>query len=67
MEIDPVAYGVLTAKVENLEKKIDKMEEQLEKLVGLANQSKGGFWAGMVIVSAVSSAIGFLTHYFGSK
>ena len=70
-EIDPVRYGVLWQKVEDYErrfdqmdKKMDKMERQLEQLVGLANQGKGGFWAGMALVSAVSSAIGYITHWF---
>ena len=70
-EIDPVRYGVLWQKVEDYErrfdqmdKKMDKMERQLEQLVGLANQGKGGFWAGMALVSAVSSAIGYVTHWF---
>jgi hypothetical protein len=70
-EIDPVRYGVLWQKVEDYErrfdemsKKMDKMESQLEQLVGLANQGKGGFWAGMALVSAVSSVVGYFTHWF---
>jgi hypothetical protein len=66
LEIDPVKYGVLWQKVEDYErrfdemsKKMDKMESQLEQLVGLANQGRGGFWAGMAFVSALSSAVGF--------
>jgi hypothetical protein len=69
--IDPVKYGVLWQKVQDYErrfddmgKKMDKMEAQLEHLVGLANQGKGGFWAGMALVSAVSSGIGYLSHWF---
>lgn len=65
-EIDPVKYGVLWQKVEDyerqflsIEKKMDKMESQLEKLVAMANQGRGGFWAGMAFVSFVSSAVGF--------
>ena len=61
LEIDPVRYGVLWQKVEDYErrfedmsKKMDKMEDQLDQLIGLANQGKGGFWAGMALVSAVS-------------
>jgi hypothetical protein len=66
-EIDPVAYGVLTAKVENLEKKIDKMEQSIEQLIALVNQGKGGVWMGMAIVSGISSVIGFLSHYLLGK
>ena len=70
-EIDPVKYGVLWQKVQDYErrfddmdKKMDKMEGQLEKLVALANQGRGGFWAGMALVSAASSVVGYLSNYF---
>ena len=73
-EIDPVKYGVLWQKVEDYEKKfdsmerkIDKMEAQLEKLVALADQSRGGFWAGMMIVSALSTLTGWALHWFNNK
>jgi hypothetical protein len=66
-EIDPVAYGVLTAKVENLEKKIDKMEQSIEELIALVNKGKGGVWMGMAIVSGISSIVGFITHNFLGK
>lgn len=61
-EIDPVAYGVLTAKVENLEKKLDKLESSIEELIALVNKGKGGVWMGMAIVSGISSVIGFVSH-----
>jgi hypothetical protein len=70
-EIDPVRYGVLWQKVQDYErrfddmsKKMDKMEHQLDQLVGLANQGKGGFWAGMALVSAISSAVGYFSNFF---
>lgn len=73
-EIDPVKYGVLWQKVEDYErqlsevnKKMDKMEGQLDKLVGLADQSRGGFWAGMMIVSCLSSLVGWFIHWFSGK
>jgi hypothetical protein len=66
-EIDPVAYGVLTAKVENLEKKIDKMEQSIEQLIALVNQGKGGVWMGMAVVSGISSVVGFVSHYILGK
>jgi hypothetical protein len=65
-EIDLVKYGALWERVQNYERrfddmsvKIDKLETNIEKLVALANQGRGGFWAGMAFVSFVSSAIGF--------
>ncbi len=66
-EIDPIAYGVLTAKVDNLEKKIDKMEKSIEELIALVNKGKGGVWMGMAIVSGISSVIGFISHNFLGK
>jgi hypothetical protein len=73
-EIDPVKYGVLWQKVEDYErqlsevnKKMDKMEAQLDKLIGMADQSRGGFWAGMMIVSALSSLVGWAIHWFSGK
>lgn len=70
-EIDPVKYGVLWQKVQDYERrfdqmetKMDKMETQLEHLVALANQGRGGFWAGMALVSALSSVIGYVSHWF---
>jgi hypothetical protein len=64
MDIDPVKYGVLWQKVEALEQKIDKLEASMDKLLELANKSKGGFWMGMAIVSALSSLMGYLTNWF---
>ena len=73
-EIDPVKYGVLWQKVEDYErqitevnKKMDKMEAQLDRLVGMADQSRGGFWAGMMIVSCLSSLVGWFIHWFSGK
>jgi hypothetical protein len=63
-EIDLVKYGVLWQKVESMEAKIDKMETQLDTLIALANKGRGGFWMGMIFVSAVSSVIGYFSHMF---
>jgi len=70
--IDPVKYGVLWQKVQDYERrfddmatKIDKLETSIDKLVEMANQGKGGFWAGMAIVSALSTVVGYVTHYIG--
>lgn len=63
-EIDPVKYGVLWQKVQDLDKKVDKLERGMEELLELANKGKGGFWAGMALVSAISSAIGYLSNWF---
>jgi hypothetical protein len=66
-EIDPVKYGVLWERVQNYERrfdemsnKMDKLEANVDKLVALANQGRGGFWAGVAFVSFISSAVGFV-------
>jgi hypothetical protein len=73
-EIDPVRYGVLWQKVQDYERrfdemsaKIDKLEANIDKLVDLANQGKGSFYAGMVMVSAVGSVLGYLSHWLGKS
>ena len=36
----------------------ERVKADLEKLVGLANQSKGGFWVGMSVASGVGGIVG---------
>jgi hypothetical protein len=73
-EIDLVRYGALYQKVENYEekfdamqKKMDKMEANLEQLIALANQGRGGFWMGMLLVSGLSTLTGWFLHWFTGK
>jgi hypothetical protein len=63
-DIDLVEYGSLLQKVQDLDKKVDKLEAGMEELLALANKGRGGFWAGMMIVSAISSASGYIIHWF---
>lgn len=62
--IDLVKYGVLWQKVQDMDKKVDKMERNVEELLALANKGKGGLWFGMSIVSGVSAAVGYALNYF---
>jgi hypothetical protein len=45
--------------------KVDKLERDMETLIALANKGRGGFWAGMALVSAASSVIGYISHWIG--
>ena len=65
-EIDPVKYGVLWQKVQDMDKKMDKLERNVEELVELANKSKGGLWFGMSVVSGVSAVVGFILSHWKS-
>ena len=66
-EIDPFQYGQLVAKVDALEKKVDKLEVGMEQLLELANKSKGGFWMGMTIASLVGGVVTFITSHWVVK
>lgn len=65
--VDLYKYGKLVATVESLEKKVDKLEAGMGQLLEMANQSKGGLWAGMAIVSVISTIIGFVAHWWSDK
>lgn len=61
---DPYKYGKLVATVESLSEKVDKLERGMEELLELANKSRGGLFTGMMIVSAISAVIGYITSHF---
>lgn len=65
-EIDPVKYGVLWERVQNMDKKMDKMESQIAELLELANKSKGGFWMGMTIASGVGGFVSWIISHLRS-
>lgn len=62
-EIDLVKYGVLWQKVQDMDKKMDKMERQLEELVALANKGRGGFWMGMTIASSIGAVVSWIAAH----
>ena len=66
-DIDPFEYGKLTAQVSALQDKVDSMETDIKSLLELANKSKGGFWAGMAIASAIGGFITFVTNHWLGK
>jgi hypothetical protein len=66
-EIDLFKYGQLVAQVDQLSTKVDKLEAGMEELLALANKGRGGFWVGMMVVSSISSLVGFMSHYFVVK
>lgn len=63
-EIDLVKYGVLWERVQQMDKKIDKMEQQISELLELANKSKGGLWMGMTIASSIGGIVGWISGHW---
>lgn len=73
-ELDPVKYGILWNTVENNEKKLeemnkkmDKVEGKLEELLAMAERSKGSLWALMGIAGVVGSVVSFLADFIFIK
>lgn len=60
--IDLREFGRLEEKVEAQGRQIDAMSAKLDDLLALANKGRGGFWAGMTLVSLASSVIGWVSH-----
>lgn len=62
-DIDPVQFGALTAQVNTLEKQVGDLQTDVKALLELANKSKGGFWMGMAVASAVGGIVSWIvTH-----
>lgn len=66
-EIDPIKVGVMWQKLETMENEVAELRADVKTLLAMAERSKGGLWAGMIIVSALSSIIGFFAHWFTAK
>ena len=67
MELDPIKVGVMWQKVEAMEKEVNELRTDVKELLALANKGRGGFWMGMSIVSAFSTFVGYITHYWMNK
>ena len=60
LEIDPREFGKLEAQVEALQVEVHGLREDVKSLLALANKSKGGFWVGMSIASAIGGIFTFI-------
>ena len=67
VEIDPVKFGVTWQKVENMDYEVAELRKDVKALLELANKGRGGLWAGMMVVSAISAFVGFISHYITGK
>jgi len=63
-EIDPVQFGSMLADVEAMKKNMAAMQADIRELLGLANKSKGGLWAGMSMAAMFGAVTDFLVHTF---
>jgi hypothetical protein len=66
-KFDMFKFGGLVNQVENLQAKVDDMDKDIKALLELANKSRGGFWMGMAIVSAISGVISFFAGLYHAK
>jgi hypothetical protein len=47
-----------------MDKKLDRMDAHITQLMAMANQSKGGLWAGMAIASALGAVAAWVMAWF---
>lgn len=60
--IDPRDFGRLEAEVQTLQNQVADLSSDVKSLLELANKSKGGFWMGMGIASAVGGLVTFVAE-----
>lgn len=66
-QINPVEYGKLVNSVENLENKVNAMDNDIKKLLAMAERSKGSLWALMGVASVAGAFISYLTEIVFKK
>lgn len=66
-KFDMFKFGGLVNQVETLQNKVDAMDRDIKTLLAMANQSKGGLWAGMAIASFMGGLVTYLTSWFSHK
>ena len=59
-EIDPREFGKLEAQVEALQSEVHALRDDVKQLLEMANKSKGGFWVGVAVASAIGGMITFV-------
>ena len=67
VELDPIKFGITIQKVEAMEHEVAELRKDVKALLELANKGRGGLWAGMMVISAISAFIGFISHYITGK
>lgn len=58
-DIDARDFGKLEAQVESLQIQVAQLSVDVKLMLEMINQSKGGFWMGMAVVSTLSGILSF--------
>ena len=66
-DIDPIKFGLLIGQVKTLESQVDSLQADVKQLLELANKSKGGFWMGMTIASALGGLVSWFASHWPGK
>ena len=66
-DINPIEYGKLVNAVENLENKVNSMDNDIKRLVAMAERSKGSLWALMGVASVAGAFISYLADVLFKK
>ena len=56
-DINPQEFGRMKEQIDQLQKSQDELNKDMKEMLALANQGKGGFWAGMAIAAFISSLV----------
>jgi hypothetical protein len=64
-EIDPREFGRLEAEVHSLRNQVANMQEDIKRLLALANRSKGGLWVGMTLASFFGGVVSWIASHWG--
>jgi len=64
-EIDPREFGRLEAEVHSLRNQVAALQQDVRKLLALADRSKGGLWAGMTIASMLGGLVSWVATHWG--
>lgn len=62
-DIDPIRFGQMAAEVDSLRREVTELRADVKSLLELANQSRGGFWAGMAVASTVGAVVAWVVSH----
>jgi uncharacterized protein YlxW (UPF0749 family) len=63
--IDPREFGRLEAEVHSLRQQVANLQDDVRKLLEMANKGKGGLWAGMTIASTLGAIVTWIAAHLG--